>query len=171
MTVPSVFMVGVDRLALIPEYLNLGSVVIVAPDAQTLRAWQQEQAPPSPGKEQDEHPVVVDMQGRRIVHEGASIPLSDREFRVLGALLAQPGRAFSFRALRRIGWDDACELPIDPYAVKAAIQRLRVKLEVAGAPVAIEAVPGYGFRLMSAHGTLKRSEQVPVRVASGPGHG
>lgn len=169
MTVPSVFMVGVDRLALIPEYLNLGSVVIVAPDAPTLRAWQQEQAPSS-GREQGEPPVVVDMQGRRIVHEGASLPLSDREFRVLGALLAQPGRAWSFRALRRIGWDEVFELPIDPYAVKAAIQRLRAKLQVAGAPVAIEAVPGYGFRAVSA-GSVKTRETRPVRIASGPGHG
>jgi len=169
MTVPSVFMVGVDRLALIPEYLNLGSVVIVAPDSPTLRAWQQEQDPPS-AKEQGEPPVVVDMQGRRIVHEGASLPLSDREFRVLGALLAQPGRAFSFRALRRIGWDEVVELPIDPYAVKAAIQRLRAKLEVAGAPIVIEAVSGYGFRLVWVQAASRRTKRGPVRVASGPGH-
>lgn len=170
MTVPAVYLVGVDRLALIPEYLNLGSVVIVAPDAPTLRAWQQEQDPPS-ANEQGAPPVVVDMKGRRIVHEGASLPLSDREFRVLGALLAQPGRAWSFRALRRIGWDQVFELPIDPYAVKAAIQRLRAKLEVAGAPIVIEAAPGYGFRAVSVPGTSRRAKHAPVRVASGPRHG
>lgn len=89
MTIPSVSTVGVDRLVLIPEYLNLGSVVIVAPDSPILRAWRQERALPS-AKEQG-HPPVVYMQGRRIVHEGASLPLSDREFRVLGGVLAQPG--------------------------------------------------------------------------------
>lgn len=43
MTIPTVFMVGVERLPLVPEYLNLGSVVVVAPDQETLRRWTWEQ--------------------------------------------------------------------------------------------------------------------------------
>lgn len=150
MGVPTVYMVGTERLALVPEYLNLGSVVIIAPDQPTLRTWQEELSigarPVAEPESTPESTVVIDMAGRRIVHDGASLPLSDLEFQILGALLEESGRAWSFRELRRVGWHDATELPVDPYAVKAAIQRLRAKLEVAGAPITIEAVRGYGFR-------------------------
>ena len=40
MAVPTVFLVGTERLPLIPEYLNLGSVVVVAPDPGTLKRWR-----------------------------------------------------------------------------------------------------------------------------------
>ena len=43
MAVPTVFLVGTERLPLIPEYLNLGSVVVVAPDPGTLKRWRAEQ--------------------------------------------------------------------------------------------------------------------------------
>jgi hypothetical protein len=39
MAVPTVFIVGVERLPLVPKYLNLGSVVVVAPNQSTLRRW------------------------------------------------------------------------------------------------------------------------------------
>jgi DNA-binding winged helix-turn-helix (wHTH) protein len=148
MGVPTVFMVGTDRLALIPEYLNLGSVVVIAPDQPTLKIWQGETDPQAArSTSEGERSVVVDMSGRRIIHEGASLPLSELEFKVLGALLSEVGRAWSFRELRRAGWGDGPDLPVDPYTVKALIQRLRAKLEVARAPIVLEAVRGYGFRV------------------------
>ena len=144
---PTVFMVGTDRLALIPEYLTLGSVVVIAPDQPTLKIWQREaDSEAARSALEPDEPVVVDMAGRRIVHEGASLPLSELEFKVLGALLSGGGRAWSFRELRRAGWGDGPDLPVDPYTVKALIQRLRAKLEVARAPIVLEAVRGYGFR-------------------------
>ena len=147
MGVPTVFMVGTDRLALVPEYLNLGSVVVIAPDQPTLKIWQREADPQAPQPTSEgSRPVVVDMSGRRIIHEGASLPLSELEFKVLGPLLSEEGRAWSFRELRRAGWGDGPDLPVDPYTVKALIQRLRAKLEVARAPIVLEAVRGYGFR-------------------------
>jgi DNA-binding response OmpR family regulator len=147
MGVPTVFLVGEGRLALVPEYLNLGSVVVIAPDRETLRHWQAEQEPQA---HVDAAPsadgTVVDMEGRRILWKGESLPLSELEFRVLGALLRAPGRAWSFRDLRRVGWGDGGEMPLDPYTVKALIQRLRAKLQAADARVTIEAVRGFGFR-------------------------
>jgi DNA-binding response OmpR family regulator len=147
MGIPTVFLVGEGRLALVPEYLSLGSVVVIAPDRQTLRLWQDEQ---SDGVAKGDHRAsdgtVVDMEGRRIFSDGAPLPLSDREFRVLGALLETPGRAWSFRELRQVGWGDGPDLPLDPYTVKALVQRLRAKLATTAASFTIEAVKGFGFR-------------------------
>ena len=88
MAIPTVFMVGVERLPLVPEYLNLGSVVVVAPDQETLRRWVREQDDDrEPSARRDAEPLgtVVDLTGRRIVVDGATLPLSDLEFRVLSA--------------------------------------------------------------------------------------
>lgn len=151
MTVPTVFLVGSDRLALIPEYLNLGTIVVVAPDIETLATWRSEQERTLASVARTDG-AVVDISGRRIVCRGSSLPLSDLEFKVLGALLEEPGRAMSFRELRRQGWGDAGEIPVDPYTVKALIQRLRSKLEAAQAAVRIESVRGFGFRIETTEG-------------------
>jgi len=152
MTIPTVLMVGVDRLPLVAEYLNLGSVVVVAPDQDTLRRWVWEQdgdRPSAPAPDGEEAGgTVVDLAGRRIISDGATLPLSDLEYGVLSALLSPAGRALSFGELRAIGWGDAPELPADIYSVRALIQRLRAKLSVAGADLEIQAVRGYGFRVI-----------------------
>ena len=149
MAIPTVFIVGVERLPLVPEYLNLGSVVVVAPDQDTLRRWVWEQEGDRAGaaeRDDGSRGTVVDLTGRRIVVDGATLPLSDLEFRVLSALLSPPGRALSFRELRASCWGDAPELPADVYSVRALVQRLRAKLQVADAQVTIESIRGFGFR-------------------------
>jgi DNA-binding response OmpR family regulator len=148
MAIPTVFLVGVERLPLVPEYLNLGSIVIIAPDRDTLRLWTAEQGDQVEAGTEEHLPggTVVDFAGRRIVSDGASLPLSDLEYRVLSALLSPPGRAISFRELRSCGWGDGPDLPADIYAIRALVQRLRAKLEVAGTDVKIRAVRGFGFR-------------------------
>jgi DNA-binding response OmpR family regulator len=154
MAIPTVFMVGVERLALVPEYLNLGSVVVVAPDQDTLRRWTSEQVmSPAPNGDEEVSSSVVDLAGRRIVSDGETLPLSDLEFRILSALLSPVGRALSFQDLRSIGWGDAPELPADVYSVRALVQRIRAKLDVVGADLRIEAIRGYGYRAM---GTMAR---------------
>ena len=158
MAVPTVLMVGVDHLPLVPEYLNLGSVVVIAPDQDTLNHWIAEQTPPDrDGPAPVGHPsTVVDMTGRRILSGGAGLPLSDLEYRVLSALLSPVGRAISFQELRSIGWGELPELPADVYSVRALIQRLRAKLQVAKADVEIEAIRGYGFRSRSGGGAPRK---------------
>jgi two-component system, OmpR family, response regulator MtrA len=149
MAVATVFMVGTEQLPLVPEYLNLGSVVVISPDLETQRRWTREQeGEPRTSGNGESHPssTVVDLAGRRIISDGFTLPLSDLEFRVLSALLAPAGRAISFRELRARGWGDAQEVPADIYSVRALVQRLRAKLEAAGADLRIEAVRGYGFR-------------------------
>lgn len=147
MAVPTVLMVGIERLPLVPEYLNLGSVVVIAPDQDTLKRWFAGQAPPIISEPHEDHPsTVIDMVGRRIISDGATLPLSDLEYRVLSALLSPIGRAISFQELRSLGWGDSPELPADVYSVRALVQRLRAKLEVARADLQIESVRGFGFR-------------------------
>ncbi len=148
--VPTVFIVGESRLPLIPEYLNLGTIVVVAPDQGTLKRWTHEQEaiePPWPrGDGGKTSGTVVDLAGRRIVHGGERLPLSDLEYRVLSTLLSPPGRAISYRELRRRGWGEGQEISADIYSVRGVVQRLRSKLLVAEAGIAIEAVRGYGLR-------------------------
>jgi DNA-binding response OmpR family regulator len=147
MAVPTVFLVGTERLPLIPEYLNLGSVVVVAPDPGTLKRWRAEQDE-SDADDPSPDGTLIDLEGRRILFEGATLPLSDLEFRVVTTLLSRPGKAWSFTELRREAWGDSPELPTDIYSVKALVQRVRAKFQVAGIPMTVESVRGYGFRAL-----------------------
>lgn len=151
---PTVFIVGESRLPLIPEYLNLGTIVVVAPDQGTLTRWRREQEPeasPEHPGEAAEPNTVVDLAGRRIVRDGEALPLSDLEYRVLSALLSPPGRAISYRELRSIGWGEGPEIAADIYSVRALVQRIRAKLQVARAGISIEAVRGFGLRASVQH--------------------
>jgi DNA-binding response OmpR family regulator len=126
--------------------------VVVAPDQDTLRRWVWEQEgdrAPSAGHSGAPPGTVVDLTGRRIIVDGGTLPLSDLEFRVLSALLSPPGRALSFRELRASCWGDTPELPADVYSVRALVQRLRAKLQVADAQLTIEAIRGFGFRAVA----------------------
>ena len=164
MGVPTVFIVGTDRLPLVPEYLNLGSVVVIAPDHETLRRWNWEQDDRGTmDGPQEDGGTVVDLAGRRIVSDGAPLPLSDLEFRVLSALLSPPGRALSFRELRAAGWGESADLPSDPYTVRALVQRLRAKLDVAGGTMRVSSVRGYGFRV-----EWSEPDAVPTLARIGP---
>jgi DNA-binding response OmpR family regulator len=148
MTPATVLMVGSDELATIPDYLRLGAVVVVAPDRDTLRRWQAERdedGPAPSGIDRDDG-VIVDFPGRRVLLDGTPLELTELEFRILAALLARPGRAWSHHDLRTAGWGEGPELAGDVEALRALIQRIRRKLEASGSRVRIEAVRGYGFR-------------------------
>lgn len=144
---PTVYLVGVDQLGDIPSFLELGAVVVIAPDRTILRDWQEDQDPtPSRATERSEEGLVVNLAKRTISWDGRDLRLSDREFQVLAALAAEPRRAWSFRDLRRIGWADEPDIGLDMCSLRAMMQRLRLKLRSAGMPLQIEAVRGYGFR-------------------------
>jgi DNA-binding response OmpR family regulator len=146
-TVSTVFMVGIDDLDRIPDYLELGAVVVLAPDRETLAQWRREQQVPEPVRPAGEGSLVIDLISRRILCFGRALNLSDLEFRVLAALMSHPGRAWTFRDLRRAGWGEGPTFPMDMDSVRSLIQRLRLKLRAAEAPARVEAVRGFGFRI------------------------
>jgi DNA-binding response OmpR family regulator len=149
MNVPTVYLLGEDNLELIPEYLQLGSVVVVAPDRDVLRRWTADQEPDRGDdgtRPPDNGELLVDLSARRVSIDGRTLNLTDLEFRVLAALMTRPGRAWSFADLRRAGWGQGPQLFGDDQTVRALVQRLRKKLRAGGAPVRIEAVRSFGFR-------------------------
>lgn len=147
MTPPTVYLIGVDDLPTIPDFLRLGAVVVVTGDQATLDRWRlEEEGPTVPASRPVAPGLVVDLEGRRILWDGVPLALSDLEFRVLGALVARPGRARSFRDLRAAGWGDSPAMTSDVEALRALIQRLRRKLGAAGCGIEIEPVRGYGYR-------------------------
>jgi len=145
--IATVYLVGIDELDRVPEYLDLGAVVVIAPDQGTLRDWQlnQHRIDPTVSSEPDVG-VVLDFPGRQVLVDGRPLSVSDLEFKVLAALLSRTGAAWSFRDLRRAGWGEGIDLPVDDASVRSLVQRLRVKLRAAGAPLTIAAVRGFGFR-------------------------
>ena len=162
--VPTVYLVGIDELERIPEFLELGLIVVVSPDPTTLRRWQHEQ---ELGVPSIDHPaaassgVLVEMDARRISYRGIPLTLSEMEFRVLARLANEPGRALSFGEIRRLGWGDDVQLPLDIYAIRSLIQRLRAKLRAVGANARIAPVPSFGFRFEEGRAEPSVSRQRP----------
>jgi DNA-binding response OmpR family regulator len=146
-------MVGAGRLSTVPEYLRLRSVVVIAPSKEMLIHWQQEGWGERSVASDAAEGLRVDVPGRRLVWMGTVVPLTDLEFRVAACLGSDPGRAWSYRELRNAGWGDGPDLPIDVFAVRSVIQRIRGKLRSAGATVRVESVRGFGFRLEAPEST------------------
>jgi len=119
---PTIYLVGIDDLERIPEFLDLGLIVVVSPDPTTLHRWQHEQELGDPTTDQPAATsgVVVEMAARRISYRGVPLTLSDREFRVLAGLVQGRGRAFSFEEIRRLGWREGTNTPIDIYSIRVA---------------------------------------------------
>lgn len=151
MGIATVYMVGIDDLERVPDFLELGAVVVIAPDRQTLRRWREDEDPQEhrPPAVSEGDALVIDLARRQVLCWGRPVSLTDLEFRVLAALTSHPQTARSFRDLRRAGWGDGPDLPFDIYPVRSLVQRLRVKLRAAEAPIQIEAVRGYGYRIGS----------------------
>jgi DNA-binding response OmpR family regulator len=148
--IATVFLVGIDDLERVPDFLELGAVVVIAPDRHTLRRWQEDTERPtriSIDEAPREEALVIDLARRQVLCWGRPVDLTDLEFRVLAALTDLPRSARSFRDLRRAGWGDGPDLPCDIYPVRSLVQRLRVKLRAAEAPICIEAVRGFGYRI------------------------
>jgi two-component system phosphate regulon response regulator PhoB len=86
--------------------------------------------------------IVLDRDAHEATFDGAVLPLTPTEFRLLEALLAQPGKAFA-RAdlLREVVGDDTIVLE---RTIDVHIRSLRAKLGPAAE--AIETVRGVGYR-------------------------
>ena len=149
MSSPTVFLIGLEEIMRVPDYLSLGAVVVIAPDRRTLRAWHEEREgePALAVAPQRTRGLDVDIDGRRVGWNGEDMRFTPLEFRVFATLASHPGKAWSFEELRQRGWGPSPGDGIDVFAVRSVIQRLRRKLRSHGVPAEIESVRGFGFRL------------------------
>jgi len=86
--------------------------------------------------------VALDSARRHVTRAGRPVPLSNKEFGVLAALMAANGTILSAEELLRTVWDEHA----DPFtnAVRVTMSRLRAKL---GEPSIIDTLPGVGYRM------------------------
>jgi DNA-binding winged helix-turn-helix (wHTH) protein len=152
----TVVLAGLGELGQIRAFLALGAVVVIAPDDETLRAWIGENmASPSPKVDaQESNGLSIQTLARRVMFEGQELPLTDLDYRILTFLASEPERAWSFHQIRQAAWGPSPDLLADAFSVRSAVQRLRRKLQLAAAPVVIESVRSFGFRLVRASGPI-----------------
>ncbi len=89
-------------------------------------------------------PVHLDPGTHALVGPDGSTALTPTEYRLLGALVAAPGRVLRRRELVRAGWADGShvnENTLDQY-----VARLRRKLGEVGSPETIATARGVGYR-------------------------
>lgn len=84
--------------------------------------------------------IRIDLHARRVSRGGIEITLTSVEYRLLEALLRDPGAVLSREQLVAMAWDSVWQ---DPRIVDTNVQRLRRKL---GAD-AIATVRGFGYRI------------------------
>lgn len=143
-------LVGEDSLDLAARHLRLGSVVVIAPDERTFRAWRYLGDPASgPGDEEvgTDELLRVDDRAHWITWRGEPLRLAELEFRVLSLLASQPDRAWSFSDLHESGWGERHQLRGHLHPLRSVVQRLRLALRDADVPAEIQSVRGFGFRL------------------------
>jgi DNA-binding response OmpR family regulator len=87
-------------------------------------------------------PLTVDLRTRKVAVAGREVTLTQKEFDILAALAADPGRGQSRQEILEAAWDSNWYGPTKVLDVHIAA--LRRKL---GVPGLIETIYGHGFRL------------------------
>ena len=88
----------------------------------------------------------LDLVARELRHDGRAVHLRPREFELLAAFAANPGRALSRRQLMELAWD--VDGDVGPRAVDVHVHWLRTKIEARpDRPVHLITVRGFGYRL------------------------
>lgn len=116
--------------------------VVARVQALLRRAGQPDDAPPPPLRIGD---VEIDRWARQVRVQGRLVPLTTTEFRVLDALAAHPGRAFTRDEIvaRAFGPDfEGMDRTVDVH-----VTNIRRKLHPAPAAHVIVTVHGIGYRL------------------------
>jgi DNA-binding response OmpR family regulator len=143
---------GYERLRAL---LDQGTIVILAPSIAAVRQVLAEFAPNGNAGPTDtmDGPCLVgddlsiEFRSRRVTTHGQELRLSTSEYRILAVLASDVGRARAFSEL--VGARERDSMPSSSDSVRSAVKRLRRKLAGAGTHVVIEAVSGFGFRLMN----------------------
>ena len=105
----------------------------------------------------------VDLEQRQLRRAGEVVPLQEKPFKLLEALLAHPGDVVSRDELYRALWADAEHLDFDA-SLNVAARKLRQALgDTTDAPRWLETVPRLGYRLQA-----RVVGKPAVEAASGP---
>ena len=89
--------------------------------------------------------LVVEPHGRRAVVRGRPVPLTRIECALLGRLVSDPARVWTYERLYLAVWGGA--YLGDNAILHSAVKRLRRKLRAVQAGIEIETVRGVGYRL------------------------
>jgi DNA-binding response OmpR family regulator len=112
-----------------------------------IKAILRRTSPPPPGGEEgrvyERGPLRLDTARHEVLVDGAAVPLTAREFRVLEALLASPGRVLSRETILRRAWEDGTH--VTDRTVDVHIAKMRHKVPFLAC--AIETVKDVGYRL------------------------
>ena len=107
----------------------------------------------------------LDLSDRELRKKGVKNRLQDQPFRVLEALLEQPGRIVSREQLKERLWSDDDFVEFDK-SLNTAIQKVRQALgDSAAAPQFVETVPRHGYRFIA---SVQAHEPVPPATAKRP---
>ena len=88
----------------------------------------------------------LDLVARELRHDGRAVHLRPREFDLLAAFAANPGRALSRGQLIEIAWDGHGS--VGPRAVDVHVHWLRAKIEARPwRPVHLITIRSFGYRL------------------------
>lgn len=100
----------------------------------------------APGARIELGDIVIDLGDRRVTRAGAEVHLSPKEYGVLAALAARPGRIVGHAQLLRDVWGPAHEARVE--YLRIVIRNLRQKLEAdAARPAILRNELGVGYRL------------------------
>jgi two-component system, OmpR family, response regulator MtrA len=153
---PLVLMTGAaaQNLSRIDRLVAMGSVVLIAANADVARAWLATDKTNLDDATISFDRLHINLLKHRAMWEEEELDVTARELHILAALAEEPGRAWSFIGLEAKVWGtmhygDGCR-------VRSAVKRLRRKLADAGVGLSIESVRGVGFRL----GPPKLSERL-----------
>jgi two-component system response regulator MtrA len=95
--------------------------------------------------------VEIDTEGRRVRVGKSEVKLTLTEFNLLTLLAANPGRVLTRSQLLEKVWGYLAD--VDHHSVDPHVQRLRRKLQAPGRTgIALDAVPGLGYRLSTRQG-------------------
>jgi TolB-like protein len=116
------------------------------------------ETPPPPGHVLRFGPFEVDRRTGELRKRGIRLSLQEQPFRILTALLEEPGEVVSREALCRRLWPEGTFVDFE-HSLNAAVRRLRVTLgDQAETPRFIETVHRRGYRLLASNEVFPRPQ-------------
>ena len=113
--VPTVYLIGIDELDRIPEFLGLGLIVVVSPDPTTLCRWQHERGlaePVTDRSTQEPTAVVTEMNAAGQLPKPATLSERARVPQMLVDSARRIGHALSSEG-SRAEWSQETHVAID----------------------------------------------------------